>query len=421
MDKLNIEVFIEDLCNNVSITDEYNKLIKFTKTENNRKRKHFKPVIKKLNDSYVYFHNGKNYPFTILSEDTSKKVLPYDIKALKSDERHYDYLFRTLKYACTLDLVNPKIIVGTSKADYLEIIASYYENGKEKVFDYSKNLIMNKDDYYDLFKLKEINVLDKYDLYIINSIMIDFNDNKHLLEYLLFSKEIFKDIGKKSFKIIDTKYDKEGINYRSYTLLGNNCDYYFFQHIDSKNKYNSNIIDELDRFTETKEESEYINYDSSNNSYSFIYDNRIVFKFKLLSDTVTNDEIKENLLSNRRYHECHENSIIVASLLEDNDRDNAYIVGGRVQVNKQDKFLHSWVEIKDKNLVLDYNHNIIMNKDTYYKLFYAIPISKTQFYDYYNYYMTTVEFGFNLHPTFINYFGKELYDSLEKNKHLIKK
>jgi hypothetical protein len=197
----------------------------------------------------------------------------------------------------------------------------------------------------------------------------------------------------------------------------------FFQKVDSDNKNNNNLIEILDTFTENPTiKSKYIEYDEDKKSYSFIFNSKPVFIFRLLSDYVISEEIKENLLSSSRYHECHENSILVASSLDRDIQESTYIVGGKIDANKQNSFLHSWVEIDKENLVLDYNHNIIMNRDSYYKLFYASPISKTNYFDYYKYFETIMlDFNFNFHPTFLNYFGKEIIKDLEKNKQLIKK
>ena len=83
--------------------------------------------------------------------------------------------------------------------------------------------------------------------------------------------------------------------------------------------------------------------------------------FNLLSDFIDNEQIKDELLSKKRHGHCHENSQMIANGLG----DNALIVGGKIKINENDYFNHSWVELEDEKLVFDYNHNIIMDKKGY--------------------------------------------------------
>ena len=64
-----------------------------------------------------------------------------------------------------MDLVNPRVAIGHSSINRLHAIIIFQDNGTDKIIDYDKNLIMKKDDYYELFDYKEINTIDKYDLY----------------------------------------------------------------------------------------------------------------------------------------------------------------------------------------------------------------------------------------------------------------
>ena len=137
---------------------------------------------------------------------------------------------------------------------------------------------------------------------------------------------------------------------------------------------------------------------------------------------VIDNKIKEKLLSNARYNECHQNSTIIACILNEEDKKTAYVVGGKIKENEIDYLNHSWVEIDNKNIVIDFNHNIIMNRDKYYKLFEAYPISKTLISEMED----IIKFVYgsaclNVHPMDINYFGKELMNDLKRNEKILKK
>lgn len=76
-----------------------------------------------------------------------------------------------------------------------------------------------------------------------------------------------------------------------------------------------------------------------------------------------------------RHGNCHYKSIKISKSLEmPNDLVTGYVYG----ISDKTKFLHSWVEfeVKGKELVIDYTLNIIMNKEGYYYLQHARPLSR---------------------------------------------
>ena len=121
---------------------------------------------------YFFRYNNKVYPFKVFSDENLQK---YDKKALESFKRMKIDLNRTLKLACSMDLVNPRLIIGSSTVGTFDLLIEYQEKGIDKVIDYSRNLIMNKDDYYDLVNFKEINTVSKYELYEIYYILNEFD------------------------------------------------------------------------------------------------------------------------------------------------------------------------------------------------------------------------------------------------------
>ena len=116
---------------------------------------------------YTLKYKDKKYRFTFLSdEDIQKEDKKYLYKYIKRNELS---MIRTLNIACKLFPNNQVIIAKTNIDDLVCLIET---NGK--IIDYSKNIIMSKEEYYDLFEVKELNRLDKYDIYLIYSVICDF-------------------------------------------------------------------------------------------------------------------------------------------------------------------------------------------------------------------------------------------------------
>lgn len=170
-----------------------------------------------------------------------------------------------------MDLVNPRVANGNSLEEIYSLIIIYQENGIDKVIDYSKNLIMTKEDYYELFKFNELNIVSKMDLYNIYYLMSKFNSYGYIFEYLLFTKEIFRELSKKDmFSFLKEKYNINGLNKNNYLLFGNNSDSLFFQVDDSKHAKFAKLIREIDDFTENPQEKcGHITYDKEKDRYIF--------------------------------------------------------------------------------------------------------------------------------------------------------
>lgn len=415
----NIELFFEEYKQKGDIPKElyelmlfttYNKVIRYLKCKNR-----FTKITDRGNGKYVLSYNDKNYYFELFADKDIQKA---DKEILSKSARDKWSLSRSLKLACSMDLIEPKIIMGTSNCSLMSFLISFKdkEDASTKVIDYANNLIMNMKDYYELFKFNEISTVDKYDIYCINLIIKETGDYacKNIFEYLIFNKEIFNELSKKTvFNFLSKKYDQNGINLKNYLLFGNESDIIFFQDID--NGY-TKLQRELDNFTENpKVLSKHISYDEKKREYVLKASKNSKFYFNLLSDFVDNEGTKSELLSKKRYHHCHVNSQVVANGLG----DNSLIVGGKVKINENDYFYHSWVE--EENLVYDYNHNIIMDKEEYYKLYGAIPISKTNNHNMKDIIKKLVLDCNIVDSMTINYLGEEFYKDFLRNEKVLKK
>lgn len=98
---------------------------------------------------------------------------------------------------------------------------------------------------------------------------------------------------------------------------------------------------------------------------SFIYQKgNFKIPFNLLSDFMTHEDVKKELTSDERLHQCHEKSIILASIYP-----NFRIITGYVYLEKQ-RMLHSVIEYDDneETIILDWTKNLRMLKEDYIRL-----------------------------------------------------
>lgn len=420
----NIQAFADNYPDS-KLDDNISNLILFT-TYSNLKRNiaSYSPLSKNItknNDSkwnYNFNYNNKSYSFSVFSDYNLQE---FDKKLLVSSKRLKYQLSRALKLACSMDLVNPRVSIGNSKLGTFDSIIIFEGNGTHIVIDYGRNLVMKKNDYFELFSYKEINCVDKYDLYNIFYMINKLDNPEDIYEYLIFTKEIFNELSKRpQFSFLIKKYDYNGFNLRNYTLMGNDHDCLFFQTEDNHMKYET-LVSELDSFTENPQiKAKHITYDKKTQKYKLKEKNFGFFTFDLLSDLICDEQIKQKLLSDSRYGECHDNSLMIANSFTETDKKNIYVVSGKFKTNEIDYFDHSWVEIDNKNVVIDFNHNIVMNRDKYYKLFEIKTLNKTLINEMEEI-INTVIFGAKLEidPSIINLFGKELMNDLKRNEKVL--
>ena len=424
----NISVFIQNEHFESFDSKELNSLFQFTcyskKVRDLYSKSFLFQNITKSNDSdkkYIFLYEGKKYPFYVFSD---YDLQAFDKKLLESPKRIKNSFSRTLKLAGSMNLVNPRVSIGNSITGIFRPLIILQKGKNEQVIDYAKNLVMDKNDYYELFKFQEINVVDKFDLYNIYYFINEFNDYKHIYEYLMFTKEILKELSwKEEFKFLTKPYDSSGINKHNYVFLGNDHDCLFFQEEDIYHQKYADLIQELDNFTKNPTHaSRHISYNKKKNVYQLKNRKFGYFTFDLLSDMVNDVEIKKQLLSDSRYRKCHKNSIMIARGLQEDNKKSAYVVGGKCKENELDYYYHSWVEIDDKNLVIDYNHNIIMNRDQYYRFFETVAISKTKVEELEEIIEVLImEAQLYFDPMDINYFGTELLRDIKKNMKVLKR
>lgn len=119
------------------------------------------------------------------------------------------------------------------------------------------------------------------------------------------------------------------------------------------------------RMYETIDDYDFRTISWSDELNSFIYQKgNFKIPFNLLSDFMTHEDVKKELTSDERLHQCHEKSIILASIYP-----NFRIITGYVYLEKQ-RMLHSVIEYDDNEgtIILDWTKNLRMLKEDYIRL-----------------------------------------------------
>lgn len=193
------------------------------------------------NEYYVLYHNGKMYSFTLLEDKEYVQQVDKDILADK--EKRKDSIFsRTLRLASSCHFADAKWILATSPIDFINCLIET----ENMIIDYQRNLIMDKEEYYTLFDIKEISRLDRYDVCSIYQIILE-RPNSNLLHYFLLApKEMLREIYKNFPTVLDFA-SEYGIHERN-CLLWNDIDF-FNEELDKKYLKYKDVIKVLEEFT----------------------------------------------------------------------------------------------------------------------------------------------------------------------------
>lgn len=107
-----------------------------------------------------------------------------------------------------------------------------------------------------------------------------------------------------------------------------------------------------------------ITYNVLDKNYKYQYKDKII-TFNKFSDKINDDDVKEELLSDKRLHKCHSRSIEMASRIE-----NSKVITGFITIENI-KILHTVLEFKDKDdntIIIDYTNNLYITKEQYINL-----------------------------------------------------
>lgn len=133
-----------------------------------------------------------------------------------------------------------------------------------------------------------------------------------------------------------------------------------------KDKNSDKILYDIENFTKCNAniENNAISYNDKNKNYEYHLEDRVI-PFEMFSDSIKNEKLKKELLSNERYGKCHKMVIGLIRYL----KNPATILTGVCERHGKN-FLHSVIEIQTKNgiKIIDYTLNIIMPKQIYIEL-----------------------------------------------------
>lgn len=346
-------------------------------------------------EEYTYY--GK-YPFKCLSDFSLSN------DELRDTEKSYNNrILRSMQIALSKKLINAKLITVIQKDednDFLfNLLIEYEKNNKKLIIDYLKNLIMEKEDYYHVYHTREIQTLAQPELYSLmeESVKSEIPIDKYTL--LISGNELLKN--KKG------KYHSTGIHKNNDFVLKN-------EDVCSTSEYYLSPMDkEIQEFMKNPQgPTKNITYSKKRKCYFYKKT-----PFKLLFDLEKNDT-KEQYLLKKGTGSCHENSLLVMEFLEMSGV-SAQLISGKIRKNNGNEIDYTLVET-EKN-VIDFNRNLIMEKDNYYKMTGFTVINKTdkKLLDENKNLLSS--YGIDMDSKIIGYFSQEFNHDLAKNKLLLKK
>ncbi|MDE6292269.1 MAG: hypothetical protein K2L98_01150 [Bacilli bacterium] len=205
----NTELLVSELASKcVELKEEASNLTLFTVAPNNE-------GIKKDGDVYYWPYEGRLIPFELLSE---KSILGFDRKFLLNMHFRNKYeTFRTLRIAGSHLL--PGAIYQLVVSDSVKSLVIFKRDNKEYVIDYANNLIMQKDDYQEMFPYRVVEEIEQNDLAYINEFFAD--DSPIPVVLLLISWSEVKKSLKSRVRPFSSKFEPSGINERNNFILNN--------------------------------------------------------------------------------------------------------------------------------------------------------------------------------------------------------
>ena len=233
-------------------------------------------------------------------------------------------------------------------------------------------------------------------------------------------------IKKKEEEVPNSKYDKDGINKKTYELLFKDEDNIREMDFDEKKRcYLLYIIEKYTRFREesifstllklyygskTKFDFSKIKFNETTGEYEFEeFGEKLTFN--KLSNLIEDKELRGKLESEKRYGECHVDSMGMAVGAKD-----WKVLTGYMNINGG-KYLHSVIETKDGKII-DWTRNLAMTKEEYVKLTEFNIIESIESEELLQIWIKL--FGLNSDSKVISVFGKEILNDTKRNPNIFK-
>lgn len=149
--------------------------------------------IEKDENGYFFIKDDRKYTFKLLSEtylQEDKKVLT------NTDKRRKQSLYGSIKVVNSNEFDNYDLLLAKTNTKFQTTLVDYEKENKHYIIDYSMNLIMNKEDYIEIF---EPDLIKKFDIQEVENL-------KEL--YDLFGNSIKEDWLLKSIDLINKDLEK---------------------------------------------------------------------------------------------------------------------------------------------------------------------------------------------------------------------
>ncbi len=309
---------------------------------------------------YRIIRDNKTYYFDAFS---SLDIEERDREHIKNkDYCMSELIFKTLEIAGYPTLINSKFIFAKSIGGMMFLI-EFYKDGKYYIINLEYDLIMEKDEFYELNGITELKVLNKSQIYFLYRLFPKVFGHIPILYFILFYDELMPILTKyEDFNLAG--YDKNGINYKNYFLFMAGCDA-MFKHC--LRIYPHRDFDEINDATLKNSRLEKVINEEGKITYGD-------YVFEKFSDYVIDEEKKDFLQTSERFRICHSLAknillMVYRGQRAQNKLSTIKLVNGKVFY--QDKYLiyHSWVEFMHKGtlMVADLTQNLFMEKEMYYR------------------------------------------------------
>ena len=182
----------EELTDKESIFIEIDKITKLSDDEIKKKLR-FNFKLRKKDNIFTIKKRKLKYNFKMMDDYMESNQVKEE---LRSDERYRKCGEMAISIAYSVD-ENVNIIIGYLNMFNGKIIHSVIERFKDSesyIFDYTRNLVMRKEDYFDITNFKVLNIVKNSDLK--KDIELLRGLNIYTKPYLIFRDEMMRDLNK---------------------------------------------------------------------------------------------------------------------------------------------------------------------------------------------------------------------------------
>lgn len=336
----------------VSLCEDAKKIVTFTLNPTDE--------FESVDGVYYYALQDKKIPFRLLSDG---KVTDYDKKILLSKKREDYETSRSLRIAASHNLANAVYMVVISNLP--KSLVRYVKEGIEYIIDYDNNLVMQHDDYKEIFPYEIIEEIDQANLSYCSELIEKLGDVIPINLILLGFSEIMDNLRKNIPTFAPERY-MSGIHWRNRYIIALDNELLFSTYSERKD---IGVIDDDDvifNFTLNPLAKRYDISISEDNYY--LYKG---YRFRRISDCLNVGKFKEKLVSSERFHMCMAGSIWMSLILAKTYKpEDIRIVLGVIPQNDYEGNYHAWTELRKngKWIAVDYTGNLIMESDDYIRL-----------------------------------------------------